>query len=53
MLAQVLHIHAQLLVLSHLQASLGSETGINEQVLHLLVVNLNHRVRHLELVVLI
>jgi hypothetical protein len=42
MLTQVLDIDAECLMLTHLEPSLGSIDGINQQVLHILIVDLDH-----------
>lgn len=46
-LAQVLHIHAQRLVLTDFQPALGPAARINQQVLDFLIINLDHGELHL------
>ena len=49
--SQALNVHAKLFVLAHLEATLGSLRWVNEQILHLFIVDLNHG--ELDLVLLI
>ncbi len=50
-LAHPLHVNAESLVLPDLVALLGTLSNRNEQVLHLLIINLHHRDLHLVLLV--
>ena len=53
MLAKVLHVDTELFVLSNLQSAFGAHVGVNQQVLHLLVVDFEDRERDLEAMVFV
>jgi len=53
MLRETLHIHAELLMLSDLETTTGARLRVDQQVLHLLVVNLEHGDFNLEPAVII
>ena len=52
MLAEALHVDTELFVLADGQTTLRSQLGIDQQILHLLIVDLDHAELHLELPVL-
>ena len=50
-LAQILHVDTKLFVFTDFETTLRPRVGVNEQILNLFIVDLNHRVSHLEALV--